>query len=172
MFSSDAYRKVGVIVSALVRTNWRRMSSPSQRYRSPTATMAAHQVRCPGMFLSVHLRSAVELFAAGATRVHVADVLDHICGAGVTPAERMVLLNLDEINVLFPDTATATASTPQATYLRRELRGRPQLAAARQGVRRTRADCDQGTTREGRDRVIRMCLPRDSVATAPGRRGR
>ncbi len=58
-----------------------------------------------------------------------ADVLDHICDA-LPAGERMLLVNLDEVNVLFPDSAVGVAAgppTPQADYLQRLLRHMLQL---------------------------------------------
>jgi hypothetical protein len=56
----------------------------------------------------------------------VADVLNYICGADVAPEDRMLLINLDEINVLFP-TAIAAASpalvrTAESDYIEWALR--------------------------------------------------
>jgi len=59
----------------------------------------------------------------------VADVLEHIC-ADVPARERMLLVNLDEVNVLFPDSVVGTAvgpPSPEAVYLQRLLRHMLQL---------------------------------------------
>ena len=58
------------------------------------------------------------------------DVLEHICGAVVPAAERMLLVNLDEINVLFSDHhsgASPAPVTPQCQYLQHVLRSLLQL---------------------------------------------
>ena len=59
-----------------------------------------------------------------------ADVLEHICGAVVPTAERMLLINLDEINVLFSDHhsgASLAPVNPQCQYLQHVLRSLLQL---------------------------------------------
>jgi len=58
-----------------------------------------------------------------------ADVLEHICGSVVPAAQRMLLVNLDEINVLFSDHHSGASApvTLQCQYLQHVLRSLLQL---------------------------------------------